>query len=118
MRRPTWILPVALCVGTAAHAESATLSVEDGTGPTPKLPAPVKSLIPTIEVAPVKPWTPAETPKPASQDLRVARFASGLDHPRWLLVLPNGDVLVAETNGPADRPEENAGIRGYLMGRM
>ena len=46
-------------------------------------------------------------------------FASGLDHPRWLHVLPNGDVLVAETNAP-ERPQSvpsRKGIRGYFMER-
>jgi glucose/arabinose dehydrogenase len=48
------------------------------------------------------------------QGTSVAAFASGLDHPRWLLVLPNGDVLVAETNAPP-RPDDGPGIKGFLM---
>lgn len=47
--------------------------------------------------------------------MRVAAFAGGLDHPRWLLVLPNGDVLVAETNAPS-RPDDGQGLRGVIMG--
>jgi glucose/arabinose dehydrogenase len=46
--------------------------------------------------------------------LSVTAFASGLDHPRWLLVLPNGDVLVAETAGPP-RPEDGKGLKGWFM---
>jgi glucose/arabinose dehydrogenase len=45
----------------------------------------------------------------------VSAFASGLDHPRWLLVLPNGDVLVAETDA-RPRPEDAQGIKGWVMG--
>jgi glucose/arabinose dehydrogenase len=47
--------------------------------------------------------------------MSVAAFASGLDHPRWLHVLPNGDVLVAETNAPP-RPDDAVGIKGWLAG--
>ena len=46
--------------------------------------------------------------------LAVSAFASGLDHPRWLYVLPNGDVLVAETNAPP-RPDDGKGIKGWFM---
>src|SRR4029453_15470959 len=52
-----------------------------------------------------------------SQGLRVAKFAAGLDHPRWLYVLPNGDVLVAETNAPG-RPDDNKGIKGWFFRRF
>jgi glucose/arabinose dehydrogenase len=51
----------------------------------------------------------------AAPGLKVAALAEGLDHPRWLYVLPNGDILVAETNAPA-KPEDNKGIRGWVMG--
>jgi glucose/arabinose dehydrogenase len=50
---------------------------------------------------------------PAS-GFEVNAFATGLDHPRWLYVLPNGDVLVAESNAPADRPEDGKGIKGMV----
>ena len=46
---------------------------------------------------------------------QVVAFARGLDHPRWLYVLPNGDVLVAESNAPPN-PEDGKGIKGWLMG--
>ncbi|HKY92736.1 MAG TPA: sorbosone dehydrogenase family protein [Nevskiaceae bacterium] len=117
MRRLPWMFALILLAPALVLAESATLSVEDGMGPSPKLPAPVKSLLPTVEVAPVKPWGASEAPTAGGPDLRVGRFASGLDHPRWLHVLPNGDVLVAETNGP-DRPDEKKGVRGFMMKRM
>ena len=44
-------------------------------------------------------------------------YATALDHPRWLYVLPNGDVLVAETNGPP-RPDDNKGIKGWFTKRV
>ena len=95
-----------------ACRESATLSVEDGTGPKPVLPAPNPGLLPTVKIAPAKGW-PAGTIPQAAPGLAVSRFAEGLAHPRWLHVLPNGDVLVAESNAPA-KPDDNAGIKGAI----
>ena len=92
----------------------AQLPVSAGTGPQPTLPAPEQALIPTVNIAPAKGWPPDTTPL-AVPGTRVAAFAAGLDHPRWLHVLPNGDVLVAETNAPP-RPENAQGIKGWLMG--
>ena len=83
----------------AAQAETATLPVSAGTGPNPTLPVPVTSLFPTVNVAPAVGWPTGLMPTPAA-GTQVAAFASGLVHPRWLTVLPNGDVLVAETNAP------------------
>ena len=96
-----------------ACAGSATLPVSAGMGPHPELPAPKKSLIPTVNVAAAKGWRGGAKPVPAA-GLGVNAFASGLDHPRWLYVLPNGDVLVAETNAP-DRPEDAKGIKGFFF---
>jgi glucose/arabinose dehydrogenase len=70
--------------------------------------------MPTVNIAPARGWPFAVTPQ-AGLGMRVAAFASGLDHPRWLMVLPNGDVLVAETNAPA-RPDDGQGLRGLVMG--
>jgi len=97
----------------AACLEVATLSVEEGTGPQPKLPAPNPTLIPTVNIAPATGWPAGVTPL-AADGLAVGAFASGLDHPRWIYVLPNGDVLVAETNAPP-RPEDGKGIKGAIM---
>ena len=93
--------------------DRATLNVAQGTGPVPVLPAPGRSLIPTIKVAKAVGWPAGITPV-AGKGLSVAAFATGLDHPRWLIILPNGDVLVAETNGP-ERPRDNRGIKGYFF---
>jgi glucose/arabinose dehydrogenase len=58
-------------------------------------------------------WAKGESPKPA-QAFAVNAFARDLDHPRWLYVLPNGDVLVAESNAP-QRPEEGKGVKGFVF---
>jgi len=93
--------------------ETATLPVTAGIGPHPTLPPPHPTLIPTVNIAPAKGWPPGVKPI-AAPGLSVAAYASGLDHPRWLYVLPNGDVLVAETNAPP-KPEDGKGLRGWIM---
>jgi glucose/arabinose dehydrogenase len=85
-------------------------------GPRPVLPEPMHALIPTVQIAPALGWAENETPV-AAAGTRVNAFARGLDHPRWLYVLPNGDVLVAETNAPA-RPEDGKGIKGWFFRRL
>jgi glucose/arabinose dehydrogenase len=106
-------LLVSLLLATAACAGPARLAVEQGMGPTPELPAPRPGLLPTVHVADAMPWPSGAMPV-AAPGLAVHAFASGLDHPRWLAVLPNGDVLVAETNGPV-RPKDGRGIKGYFF---
>jgi glucose/arabinose dehydrogenase len=97
-------------------SETARLPVEAVTGPHPTLVAPKPQLIPTFQIAPAKGWAPGTTPI-AAAGFSVKAFATGLDHPRWLYVLPNGDVLVAETNAP-ERPDDRKGIKGWFMKRM
>ena len=99
-----------------ACGDLATLPVAAGYGVHPTLPAPHKSLIPTVNVAPATGWPQGAAPQ-APANLRVVAFASGLDHPRWIHVLPNGDVLVAETNAPP-RPESGKGFKGWVMGLL
>jgi glucose/arabinose dehydrogenase len=102
----------------AACGDRATLPVTAGMGADPQLPAPTKSLLPTVKVAKATPWPDGKLPATAA-GTTVKAFATGLDHPRWLHVLPNGDVLVAETNAPK-RPlrEELLGVRGWIMGKV
>lgn len=102
-------LVFALC----ACGESATLPEQAGFGPDPSLPSPNATLIPTVNIAPAKGWTAGATPK-AANGLAVNAFATGLDHPRWLYVLPNGDVLVAESDAPP-KPDDSKGIKGWIM---
>jgi glucose/arabinose dehydrogenase len=109
------LLIAALATGAAACGGSARLPLSAGIGPRPQLPPPSTSLIPVVHVARATGWAQGETPA-AAPGTRVAAFAAGLDHPRWLYVLPNGDVLVAETNAPP-RPKQG-GIRGWFMRRF
>ncbi|MFN5483152.1 MAG: sorbosone dehydrogenase family protein, partial [Brevundimonas sp.] len=69
-------------------------------GPSPALPVPSSRLLPLVRIAPARGWAEGQVPTPAA-GLQVQAFALGLEHPRWLYVLPNGDVLVAESNAPA-----------------
>jgi glucose/arabinose dehydrogenase len=103
----------ALLFATAGCAEDARLPIVETMGTEPTLPAPVTSLIPTMHIAPAVGWSSGAAPV-AAPGLAVQPFATGLDHPRWLHVLPNGDVLVAETNAPA-RPDDGTGIQGWVM---
>ena len=84
-----------------------------GYGPNPTLPAPQRSLIPTVKVSEVVGWPAGITPR-APTGFRVQPFATGLDHPRWLLVLRNGDVLVAESNAPPKK-EPPHGLKGFFQ---
>jgi glucose/arabinose dehydrogenase len=91
-----------------------------GFGPNPVLPAPERSLIPTIHTAKAEPWPQGARPTPAA-GLTATAYASGLDHPRWLYVLPNGDVLVAESNKPQNAPKEpglKAKVQGLVQKRV
>ncbi|NVO04766.1 MAG: sorbosone dehydrogenase family protein [Rhodoferax sp.] len=98
----------------AACADTATLAPAAGFGPAPTLPPPATALIPTLRIATAIGWAAGAAPQ-AAPGLRVVAFARDLVHPRWLLVLPNGDVLVAETNAPP-KPGDGGGIKGWLMG--
>ena len=111
-------LSIAAVALTAGCYESARQPVADGTGPHPVITRPATPLIPTINVVTAKDgrWAANETPI-AAEGLRVVAFARGLDHPRWLYVLPNGDVLVAETNAPV-RPDDAKGIKGWFFKRF
>jgi glucose/arabinose dehydrogenase len=97
--------------------ESAKLNVTDGYGSDPRLPPPVKTMLPTVNIADATGWPEGRMPT-AAQGLAVQPFARGLDHPRWLLVLPNGDVLVAETNKPAPAEKQAGGIKSWITKKV
>ena len=105
-----------LMLSLAGCGDVATVPVQAGFGPKPVLPAPRASLIPTVNIAQATGWPQGRTPH-AAPGLQVRAFASNLDHPRWLYVLPNGDVLVAETDAPA-KPEDGGGLRGWIMKKV
>jgi len=106
-------LAAAALIAAAACGAAARLPVSAGVGPSPELPAPRHSLIPIVNVVDAEGWRDGATPTPA-EDLGVTAFARGLAHPRWLYVLPNGDVLVAETNAPP-RPDDGKGLKGWFF---
>ena len=85
-------------------------------GANPQLPPPDKKTIPTVHIAPAKGW-PEGTRPIAAAGLAVTPFAAGFEHPRWIYVLPNGDVLVAESNAPP-KPDDGKGIKGAVMGAV
>ncbi len=111
--KPRGVLLALAAAFTTACGNSASLPVSAGTGPTPVLPKPQQSVIPTINVVTAKGWADGSGPTPAP-GTRVRAFAKNLNHPRWLYVLPDGDVLVAETNAPK-RPDDAKGIRGAFF---
>ncbi|HWD26281.1 MAG TPA: sorbosone dehydrogenase family protein [Rhizomicrobium sp.] len=120
MRVLRWLLVLVL-LGAAALAalwytrgDTAKEPELAGYGANPTLPAPNPTLIPTINQAPGVGWPAGAKPTPAA-GLKVAAFADKLTHPRWLYVLPNGDVLVAETNSPP-KPDDMKGVRGMVAG--
>ncbi len=106
----------------AGCGEQATQSVEAGIGPNPTIVAPNKTMFPTIKVYDAVGWPDGAKPRPA-QDLQVKEFARGLVHPRWMLVLANGDVLVAETDAPPKPADTDKGglisrIKGMAQGMV
>jgi glucose/arabinose dehydrogenase len=116
-RKPYRCLCVSvLCVlAFASCAGHAKLPFIAGVGPHPVLPPPDKTLIPTVNIAPAVGWPAGAMPTPAA-GFAVNAFASGLNHPRWLYVLPNGDVLVAETNAPPKPSDvDRKGLKGLVM---
>ncbi|MCJ0973919.1 sorbosone dehydrogenase family protein [Pseudomonas sp. PS1] len=116
--RPAFALIFSLGLATTliGCGERATVPVDAGYGPNPTLPAPVSSWLPTVNIAKATGWPEGAMPK-AADGFEVQVYARGLDHPRWLHVLPNGDVLVAESAAPA-KPEGNAGLRDWIAKKI
>jgi glucose/arabinose dehydrogenase len=108
------VLVAAVIAGFSIFGGPAALPPISGYGPNPELPAPDQRVIPVVNVFKATGWTNGQKPE-AAEGLGVTAFASGLTHPRWVYVLPNGDVLVAETNAPANRPDDSKGIKGWLF---
>jgi len=116
MRRPS-ILLTALCAlaALAGCGDRAILRPIQSTGPGPQLPRPFRPVVATVNIASAWGW-PEGTGPVTGEGLRVGLFADKLAHPRTLLVLPNGDVLVTETASPGpDRGHAGHTLRGALM---
>lgn len=90
--------------------------IDRSIGNNPELRQPDTSWVPTINIAPAERWNQGEQPQ-AAPGFSVNAFATELDHPRWLYVLPNGDVLVAESNAPP-RPKDRSGLKGWIMSKV
>jgi len=110
------VLCLLLAGGLTACGDTSKLPPGADMGVTPTLPAPAKTLIPTVHIAEATGWPAGVMPVPAA-GLHVTALASGLDHPRWVHVLPNGDVLVAESNKPP-KPDSGFSIKGWIMGAV
>lgn len=111
------LVAVAVIAGFSVITSSrqeATVPIEQTYGPDPVLVEPKTEWIPSVNVAEATPWPAGAIPR-AAEGLQVKEFAAGLDHPRWLHVLPSGDVLVAESNAPP-KPDEGFSIRAFFMG--
>ena len=93
------------------RGDTAELSVQAVAGSDPELTQPRSELVPTVNIAEPVGWEANEKPT-AAQGLTVSRFATGLDHPRIIYTLPNGDVLATLTNSP---PREGGGIKRWVM---
>jgi len=97
-----------------SRPDVARVAQTDLEGREPKFTDPRKQLIPTVNIAKPVGWAQNAAPV-AAKGLKVNRFVTGLDHPRNLILLPNGDILVAETNSP---PREGGGITGFIMAKL
>lgn len=115
MIRYPLLIVSALILTTGACADSTRVPEAEQFGPNPTLPPPRNSLLPTVNIAPAIGWPAGRTPVAAS-GFQVTAFASDLDHPRWLYRLPNGDILVAETNAPARMAKKKRSLRDWIQG--
>lgn len=93
------LTPLAFAGLLAACGSTSTQDVSVTQGVDPQLGAPQSSFIPTVNVAKAEGWPAGKMPT-AAAGMSVNQFAGDLDHPRWLYVLPNGDVLAAESQSP------------------
>jgi len=108
----TCVVAMALPLSSCKDQQD-TVTAEQSYGASPTLPAPQSSWLPTVNIAPAKGWPSGAKPAAAS-GMAVNAFATGLDHPRTVYVLPNGDVLVAESNAPP-KPDDAKGVKGFIM---
>jgi glucose/arabinose dehydrogenase len=100
------VFPLASCaIGSSSSSDT-------GFGPSPAIPGPESRLTPLVNIAPVGERPNGFLPT-APPGFAVTQFASGLIHPRWLYTLPNGDVLVAESDAPNEH-DEGSGLSGWI----
>ena len=87
----------------AGCSGNATYDPLQQSGDNPPLPSPKDFMMPPMQVPTGTGWQPGQSPKVAA-GLKIEKIAGNLIHPRQLLALPNGDVLVVESNGPGEEP--------------
>ena len=108
------IIAVIIAIGAAfwiTRPDEAQVPMDKMVGVDPVLGDPRPQMVPTVDIAEVDRWGADQKPE-AAPGLQVTRYAADLDHPRNLYTLPNGDILVAESNSP---PRGNGGIQGWVM---
>ena len=96
-----------------SRGDTADLSVEEVAGTDPVLQKGDPQSFPTVQIAEPVGWAKDEAPE-AAEGLEVVRFAEGLDHPRVLYALPNGDMLVTLTRAPKTEGEGGGGIMATI----
>ena len=106
---PLIALMVAACGNPKALPEA------EGFGANPSLPEARQQKIPLVKIAPAVGWPEGETPV-AAQGLKVQAFARDLAHPRWVYELPNGDILVAESDAPPKPEDKKGGLKSWIQG--
>lgn len=100
-----------LCLVLALAACGQGAPVPDpGYGGRPELGAPDSGGLPTVNPARAVGWSAGAAPV-APAGFSVTRYAEGLDHPRWIYTLPNGDVLLAESS---TQPQTGGGVMGWI----
>ena len=104
----------AIALWVLTRPDVADFTAEQTSGRVPQLDEPAPQSVPTVDIAKAVGWPNGARPR-AAAGLQVAPFATGLSHPRSMLVLPNGDVLVAESNAPKAKP---GGIKDWIMGKL
>ncbi len=107
----TAVLAIGL-LGLASCQDDSNFDVASQIGPDPKLPPPQQYFIPPMKIAQPVGWNNGQAPT-AAKGLKVQALATGLQHPRTVYVLPNGDVLVAEPSGPP--PEPITRPKGFVL---
>ena len=99
------------------RGDPAEYSVEQVTGSDPLIAEPDAQTIPTVAVAEPVGWADGEAPE-AAEGLQVNRFAEGLEHPRVIYAMPNGDVLVAESNAPGRIVAGGNALTNWIAGLL
>lgn len=114
--RPIYLAATALTAfALVACSSSAEDPIDIGFGANPELPQPSKQLLPTVNIAEAEMWPDGMMPT-AATGLNITEFTKELDHPRWIYQLPNGDVLVTESNAP--KKEISTGLMGWIQTKV